>query len=326
MQQKRYEFLLEAETPVAHHEGNEGNNAIAMRRKVRLEDGTYARVPCITGDTMRHGLREASAYVFLDAAGLLENEVLTRAACRLLFSGGMVTGRGDTGAVSMDRYRELCELCPPLALLGGCCDSRVIPGRLVVEDPRLVCIEQQRYLPQWIKDAVPEPDTCRGFVDEQQRVRMDPMLDPGKRKLLLGSEQVEENDRLLKGEKAHEENDALARDDAKSTMLPRSFECLIQGSLFSWVVEATCYSDLEVDTLHVMLGAFLSRPVVGGKKATGHGRLRALEARGVQITRPKDSAEVLDVNALGARVGEQFRAHIAERKPRIKEWLSRVDA
>ncbi len=66
MDRVRYEFVLEAALPIAHHEGTFGNEAVIMRRKIRQKDG-WAKVPIVTGDTMRHGMREAAAYVLLDA-------------------------------------------------------------------------------------------------------------------------------------------------------------------------------------------------------------------------------------------------------------------
>src|SRR3970282_2460114 len=81
---------------------------ILMRKKVRQSDGAIVNVPCITGDTMRHGMRESSSYAMLDAAGVPEGG-LTEAALRLLFAGGMVTG-SEEGAVRLDEYREMCDL------------------------------------------------------------------------------------------------------------------------------------------------------------------------------------------------------------------------
>ena len=322
----KLEFLLEAETPIAHHQESIGNTAIAQRRKVRQPDGSFSSVPTINADTMRHGLREAGASMFLDAAGLLSDGNLTRSALRLLYNGGMVSGRGDTGSVSLDRYREMIELCPPLALLGGCCDSRVIPGRLFVSDGILVCAEQQHFLPEWVTTISGHIESCRSHVEEQTRVRMDSLLDPAKRKLLTSGEQVAMNAQLEASERAHTENDALAREESKSSMLPRSFESIVQGSLFYWSVTAQTTSDLDVDTLNVMLAAFLYSPQVGGKKATGHGKLRVVKARQVDVRRPADRADMIDTATLGQRCGSLFRAHVAERKARIATWLQEIDA
>ena len=325
----RYDFVLQAEQPIAHHAESFGNTALVARRKVRQPDGSFAMVPSISGDTMRHSLRESAAYMFLDAAGLLngaDEGVLTRAALRLLFNGGAMTGRGDTGAVSLDRYREIAELCPPLALLGGCADSRVIPGRVNVDEPRLCCEEQRLFLPDWAIETASPLATMRSHVEEVQRVRMDSLLDPSKRKLLTGAEQVAANALLESGERAHKDDDAIARDEAKSMMLPRSFEAVVQGSMFYWGLSCATTSELDVDTLHVMLAGFLYRPIVGGKKATGHGLLRVVKARQLDVRRPADRGDTIDTTALGQSCGQLFRAHVADRRDRIKDFLRNVAA
>jgi len=324
---KQFSFVLEAETPVAHHEENIGNQSIFMRRKVRQPDGRFVRVPYLTGDSMRHGLRESGAYAFLDAAGLLESS-LTEAALRLLFAGGMVTGRGDAGVVNMDRYRELSTLCPPLKLLGGCCDNRTIPGQLEVDEATLICAEQSHRMPETVREWLNgrESPSFREHLEVAQRVRMDPLLNPAKRELLLPADQVEVGRRLSSGEKAHTDDDAIARDESKSTMLPRTFERLAEGSLFWWRVTCHCMSDLDVDTFMVLIGAFLARCQVGGKRATGHGRLRCVKAWDIAIQRPAEAGTAVDPMSLGTRVGSLFRDHVATHKEQIKTWLSQVNA
>jgi hypothetical protein len=326
MEVKRFEFLLRAESPIAHAQESMGNHSIAMRRKVRVKD-EWAHVPVITGDTMRHGLREAAAYAFLDAAGLLGQEAqLTEGALRLLFSGGMVTGRGDASIINLDRYREMTELCPPLSLLGGCCDSRVIPGRLVVEDALLVCEETRSMVPKWMLSESPSLESCRAHIEVVQRVRMDPTLDPSKRKLLAPASEVGAVQRLEQGESAHETDSAIERSEAKSSMLPRTHEAVVAGSLFAWSVTATTWTDLDADVLHTMVSTFLSDARVGGKRGTGHGKLRAIHARGVIVNRPSERTDTLDAAALAPKVGSLFRTHVSERRERIARFLHEANA
>ena len=71
MKRIRVDFVLEAVQPIAHHEEVIGNSAVAMRRKIRQPDGGWSRVPVVTADTMRHGLRETAAYFVLEHAGML---------------------------------------------------------------------------------------------------------------------------------------------------------------------------------------------------------------------------------------------------------------
>jgi CRISPR type IV-associated protein Csf2 len=325
---KRYEFLLEATQPIAHHEGVLGNHALSMRRKVRQPNGAFVDVPVITADTMRHGLREASAYAVLDAAGLIDGERLTAGALRLLFNGGMMSGRGDAGTVNLDEYRELVELIPPLGIFGGCASNRVIPGKVHVDDALLVCAETAHWWPEWQRLATEGQEIAgsRAHIEEVQRVRMDPMLDPGKRKLLTADAQVEATKQLAASEEAHGKNDAIERDQTKSTMMPRTFERVVQGSLFSWSLSATLHSDLDRDTLMTALGVFLSRCVVGGKKGTGHGHLRCIAPRDNSVRRPSEQTDMLDTDALGGKVGELFRSHVRERADRIREFMTRVAA
>lgn len=340
MEQLNYEFILEAETPIAHHAEVFGNSAVLMDRKVRQRDGSFLRVPIVTADTMRHGMREAAAYALLDATGLLDKGALGEAALRLLFAGGMVTGKGDAGAISLEQYRKMSDLIPSIALFGGCADNRVIPGRLMVNDAQLACIETARSMPAWVTEWLAAEnarlDTSRAHIEEVQRVRMDPTLDPGKRKLLSGAAEVEVERRLAASEAAHRGESAadeakiakraaaeVALDEAKSTMMPRRFEVLVQGSLFFWSVSATCYSDLDRDTFHVALATFLAGARVGGKRATGHGRLRVVASRDVAVRRPAERTEVLD---LGTRMGQAFYDHVRARSTEIALFLGSVNA
>ena len=291
-----------------------------MRQRTRQPDGSWANIPIITGDTMRHGLREAGTYAMLDCAGLL-GETLTEEALRLLFAGGMVTGSG--GVVRLDEYRELVELLPTLALLGGCASNRVIPGSIEVDPALLVCSETEHLLPTWVLETEPELQSCRAHVEEVQRVRMDPTLDPGKRKLLIPSIAGRVQQRLIASETASEQGDRIATDHEKSSMMPRRFETVCAGSLFYWAISARLYSELDRDALMVMVGSFLHDAKVGGKRGTGHGQLRAVSARNVEVRPFKSRSELLDI---GAPVGMLFQAHVLAHAERIRQFLAMVAA
>ena len=328
MKQLSYSFLLEAKQPIAHHEGTLGNMSIFMRHKVRQPDGSFAQVPYLTGDTCRHGLRESSSYAYLAATGIEGR--LTEGALRLLFNGGMLTGRGDAASVSLGEYRDLCDLFPPLAIFGGCVSNRSVPGRLQVDAAELVCEETLHFLPRevtaWLAAKGIGIASCRAYVEEEQRVRMDSSLDPGKRLLLSAEERARVEGRLLQGEAASAADDAVQRESAKSTMLPRSAEVLCTGSLFFWRVQATTYSDLDEDTFHVAVAAWLSRCRVGGKQATGHGRLEAVAGFEGQSVTLAERLESFSLAEREPRIGRIFRAHVESKKEAIAAWLPTVNA
>jgi len=327
---KRYEFLLEAISPICHHSETFGNSAIAMRRRIRQPDGSFVSVPIVTGDTMRHQLREAASYALLDAAGMLDDPSLSEAALRLLFAGGMITGKGDASAVKFSEYREMVDLVPPLALLGGCAQNRSIPGRLQVDDAVLLCDETRSHWPDWLAQHVEAQgiviDTCRAHVEEVQRVRMDPGLSPEKRAMLTPKAEQGLLGRIGANEAASESGDVVAQRDTKSTMMPRRMETVVAGSLFYWGLSAVCVSELDVDTLHTMLAAFLANPIVGGKRATGAGRMRPVVARDIKVARPSAESTALELIGPGSGFGERFAAHVAARSEKVREFLGRVDS
>lgn len=328
MRQKRFEFILEAVQPIAHHSESFGNTSVLMRQQVRQPDGAFVDVPIITGDTMRHGLREASAMCLLEAAGL-EDAELTEGALRLLFAGGMIRKKGSAGStVDLGAYHEMCDVMPPLALLGGCTQNRMIPGRMEVDAAYLLCEEVEHLLSdwcrEWVRDSRVELQSCRASVEEVQRVRMDPTLDPRKQKLLASGDREEVQGRLLASEEASAEGDHAKAEDVKSSMMPRRFERLVQGSLLWWSVDATLHSDLEEDTLLVMLASFLRDGRVGGKKGTGHGKIRPLVGRNVKVARFDEQVETLELSK--GKVGDDFRDHVRERSDRIEQFLAEVVA
>jgi hypothetical protein len=154
---------------------------------------------------------------------------------------------------------------------------------------------------------------------------MDPLLVPEKRLLLSPGAQDMADRRLTAGETAHATGDAVAKEHAKSTMLPRRYEVVNRGALFHWGFACRVYSALEVDTLHLMASAFLANAQVGGKRATGHGGMTPVAWRGIPTPAVSQPSEALAAG-FGPKVGEIFREHVGERRERIRELLRKVDA
>lgn len=321
------EMILRAEQPIAHHEGVEGNEGIVMRETVFTPQGRKTRVPIITGDTIRHGLREASARATLEAAGLLD-AVHGESALRLLFAGGQMLK--STDALRLDDYREMCELFPPLALLGGCAGNRIIPGQLNVGRAYLVCEESAHLMPEWVlawmHEHEVERNSGRAHIERVQRVRMDPTLRPEMRALLSPEAREAVEHRLLRSDNASANDDDAEKVKTKSAMLPFAYETVAADSLFFVRIHARTTSLLQHDTLHVMLASWLANAYVGGKRGTGCGLLRVAEVRG--ITRVEMAAPEFDALSFGTTSPEvaRYLAHVGERAERLGTWLAAVQA
>lgn len=330
MQTIRFEMIARAEQPICHAQETIGNQSIFARKKVRLPGGEFAMVPYLSGDMVRHALREAAAYGTLHAAGLLDDPQLSEGALRLLLVGGMVTGKGDAAVINLDRYRELVALFPPLALLGGCTDNRPVPGQINVDEGNVICSETWHLTPPWVvewckgdqKTGRPAEaiGSCRALVEEVQRVRMDPTLFPEKVKLLSDNAKANVQGRLLKSEKAHEDADSKAKAESKSTMMPRTHERLVQGSLLWFGIEARTYTDLEFDCLAFSIACLLNNFRLGGKGGTGHGRLQLLAGARLHFQPGAVSIDAVG-SELAPKTGELYKAHVASRKEELKAWL-----
>lgn len=338
--QLRAEVLFEAAGPIAHFEGTDGNHSMIAMTKVRRPKGGFAMVPIVSGNAMRNRMRFVSSMALLRAADML-GEALSEPALRLLFNGGGFAGasKGDEeseapkakgkkkggakGVVNIDFYRELCELVPSLAIFGGVA-GRIIPGKLQVGQLMLVCEESKHHVPEWISEKLEaegaQLDPARSHVERAQNVRMDAMLSPAMRTLLLPDAQVEANARLLRADNAQAAEESTHEAD-KSKMLPYTFERVARGSLFFWSCTVTVNSALEEDTFYVTLAELLrAGPVVGAKSGVDdHGQLRCIDARGIEVSREVRKADALDIE--GRKPGSLFVPHVQERKERIAEFL-----
>ncbi len=324
MEQTRYEMIVRAKDPIAHAQETIGNSSVLARKKVRLPGGGRAMIPYISGDTGRNRLRRAAAYGTLHEGGILDDPQLSEGALRLLFSGGSMTGKGDAAVINLDRYRELVALFPPLALFGGCTDNRPVPGQINFDEGNLICAEMAHALPPWVKqwlsDNNEQLDSRRASVEEVERVRMDPTLRPDMVKLLSDGAKAKVNARLLKSEAAHEDGDAKAASESKSTMMPRTHERIIEGSLLWLGIEATTYGALEMDAFNFAIACLLNNFRVGGKQGSGHGRLEFVA--GARIRFEPSAGKLESVGAeLAPQTGALYRAHIAQRKEELASWL-----
>jgi len=196
-----------------------------------------------------------------------------------------------------------------------------------VGDALLICSETLHMLPphvrDWATDAG-EVGSYRGAMEEEVRVRMDATSDPALRSLLLPEHQAAVEGRLLANEAAS--GDVVAQSKSKSSMMPRSSIAIKSGELFYWYASATLLSELDRETFFVALAAFLANAKVGGKKAQGRGLIAPVKGWQVHVNRPAESTESIDTDSIGARIGDLFRAHAAEKREELSEFLATVAA
>ena len=108
-------FTAVAMDPIHHGAGTEGNTQLLRMQDLVLDDGTPARVPFISGNSIKHQIR-AGGVKFALKAMAVQAGTLTKGVVDLLFSGGALTKSGS--AVNLSQARDLAALFPILSVCG----------------------------------------------------------------------------------------------------------------------------------------------------------------------------------------------------------------
>lgn len=279
------QYTLRSVTPTVQGSETLGNMTVIMRERLRMQSGELVRVPIITGDAMRNKLRKEVGDLLLSHV-LNEGERLPVNAVRFVYAGGVLAGKQSPHTVK--DWVQYTEVWPMLGLFGGCCNGRMWPGTLKVSDAVLLC-KETAYLAD---DQAQGEDllTHRSYVEEAQRVRMDPIQSP-----------------------AHEGIVVAPSADDEMTMMPRTYEQVVRGSLWLWDVHVTQDVQIQRDLLTAAMYPLVAGKFqVGSRGGTGKGVLR--------LVSPDPTLQ----EALAAR--DRVRTYMEERAAEALKFLSEVDA
>ncbi|WP_166345058.1 hypothetical protein [Phytoactinopolyspora limicola] len=138
------DLTLTLTSPLHHGSGSAGNTSLLRTQDIVLPDGRQAAVPFVSGNSLRHQLRDALAWHTV-ATLAVEPGSLSKAAVDLLWSGGAITSTGSQVDLAMARRVE--ETYPALGLLGYAAQSDMTAGTLRVSNLHLVCAENAWRLP-----------------------------------------------------------------------------------------------------------------------------------------------------------------------------------
>lgn len=157
-------LLATLTAPLHHGAGNAGNTALLRRQQITLPDGTRARVPFVSGNALRHRLRDALAWHLADTLALPDGS-LSKAAVDLLWSGGAITRTGAETDLGLARRVE--HVLPCLRLLGYAAGSDITGGTLTVGMLHLVCVENAWRLPPGVT-ALPQAAQRAGSMQGEE--------------------------------------------------------------------------------------------------------------------------------------------------------------
>ena len=326
----RIEIRAIALDAIHHGAGTEGNTVVLRKQEVLLPDGTIDTVPFISGNSLRHLLRDAGVRFALEAMQVPEGS-LSKGVVDLLFSGGSLGGKAN---MTLAKARRIAELFPILAVLGYSAGSRITGGRIEVAHLHLVA-EQNLFRrpdsianehPRWALDGNAQTGSEFGTRHDAGRIAhaASYLALTDKAKLDLTA------DAKKGGPKAPK--------DEQSTQMIYDWEVILPGAEFFGGIVYRGLKETELSALIAALshacdgrhtdGGYLYR--VGAKSGTGHGRMSwhftgLMRPVATPALVPSDA--MLPVLSDGATDRlDAYRAHLAANREDILAQLEELAA
>jgi hypothetical protein len=142
-------LVMTAADTIMHGAGNAGNTQLLRTQEMLLPDGTQVRVPYVSGNSVRHQLRDALAWHLVQVLDV-EPGSLPKGVTDLLWSGGALTETGSRADLAM--MRRVHDLLPGLGLLGYSARSAIITGTLHASNVHVTCAENAWRLPAALRE------------------------------------------------------------------------------------------------------------------------------------------------------------------------------
>jgi hypothetical protein len=164
-----------------HGAGVSGNTQMLRVQEVVLADGTPGRVPFVSGNSIKHMVRDGAVRFALDAMGV-EDGSLTKPVVNLLFAGGTLSKGG--GSTDLSQARRLADLFPALSLCGYAAGNFMEGSKVRVDNLHLVCAENAWRMPASALALPHSTQRAGAFRDEEFGTRHEPTRLPHVARLL----------------------------------------------------------------------------------------------------------------------------------------------
>lgn len=282
----RCDLVFTLVSAMHHGQGVDGN--VSLFRTGRfIVHGEVVDLPYLSGNALKHTLiREPGVRHMLRVLEVPDGS-LGKPAIHLLFSGGALSTKGSS--VSLAQYRDLCELVPILALVGGAVGNYMLESAISVGDARPVCDEHGCRIP--VKDLLDagliEPEEVERpvghLMDMQMGTRHDPLRSRSVAKLLTAEEQkllVEDKSKALA---TREAGDHAGKGDSQQMLYER--QVMAAGAKLHSRIYTRDLTEMEEAALWSAVGEWLRRPFLGANSSVGNGEatLRILPSEPISV-------------------------------------------
>jgi hypothetical protein len=322
----RLSWTATALDPIHHGAGSEGNTQILRMQEVMLPDGTPARVPFISGNSLKHMMRDGGVRFALEAMGV-QTGTLSKAVVDLLFSGGALTKSGTS--VNLAHARDVATLFPILSVCGYAAGNFMQASKVRVEHLHLVCLENAWRLPDAITSIPQSRVRAAAFRGEEFGTRHEPTREPRVFALLTDADRGARLRQLT--------GDVKAGEPEKSQQMYYEFQTVAAGSVWFGGMAFDDLSIFELASLRSSLERSADNAAVdgalvyhiGAKGSIGYGRMAFRFDGGLRstVSPPTFSAaegimpmgQSADMDAMAAYV-----THLREHKDEIIGTLEAI--
>jgi len=253
--------------------GDQKTGASTMLPVKDVWDGDdTVQVPYISGNSVRGRLRRLIMGDFCD---LINYTFTNEHVWHAFFGGGQLQAVGPSGIVDVGMRKEITALIPPVAVWGFSLGNQVLESKLVVFDMDVLCEEMKAYIPQ--KYASLCTSSFNQCISSVMFTRRD--------------------DR---------QNGKVKDDEGAAIQMKVELQVLVTGTRFyHGFILRRDPSPVDIACLHRAIKLWQDVPDIGGKSATGFGRI--------------------SLGYEGAIDDAPYLAFIAENKDNIKAYLERLE-
>lgn len=258
----RIEGVATLLSSLSHGGEHAGTVGFLRREKIAQPEGGTVDVPIVSGNALRGLLRDHAADVFWRALGQPELPV---AVFHLLWSGGSLSRAGTSKSLSAHQLARVRELVPLVSLFGGSGAGRIIEGKLSVGKLVPVCTETAHILP----DGLVPSESVWAMLQVEEFTRRD----DAKRDLLQPAIGTGDGGGQLALDTGTAEPDVEV--DGPAQQMRYGVETLAAGTRLHWWMSLRHVTAAERDLFVAALDSWTTDGAhIGGRSATGHGRLR----------------------------------------------------
>lgn len=305
--------------PIHHGAGTSGNTQLLRMQDIVLEDGTPARVPFISGNSLKHMLREHGVRFAIDSMGVADGS-LSKAVVDLLFSGGALSKTGS--AVNLEKAREIARLFPILGVCGYSAGNFMQASKIRTNHLHLVCSENRWRIPERAAGHALAGKRAALYLSEEFGTRHEATRRPQTAALLAPANLTSMV--KTKSSKQTQKNP----DKGDSSQMIYEFATIKPGSRFWGCIHIADVTPMELTALKAGLshacegthtdGGFLYS--IGAKSSVGFGRVSMRFTGALRAgIRPPEEVESMSL----ARIGdvepdlEEYVTHLRDNRDAI---------